>query len=332
MEKVIAVVVTYNRANLLSQCINAIRQQTIKPHSILVINNGSTDKTLQWLSSQEDLHVITQKNVGSAGGFFTGIDWAFKNKYSWIWCMEDDGYPKQDALEKILCADTGQLCLRNCTIINNDDKHAFVWKNKGHATTSEVGSKLLFGVEHPFNGTLLHRNIVERVGLPNPKLFLWGDETEYYYRITKTNRIPVCTITDSIHYHPPGTCSIKKDWDHTTSWKMYYYVRNRLQIHQAKFNSRALAMAGYGLFLAAMVGVVMVYQRTDRLKKIKFLLWPATDAINGNYHATPSFVQRKLSCNTPSRYRYAIRGYLANVHSTFSSGPQLPSRREANVQ
>jgi len=91
MEKAIAVVVTYNRLHLLKECITALRNQTQKPDAILVINNGSTDDTGKWLLSQPDLLVISQGNTGSGGGFETGIQWAYKNGYSWIWCMDDDG-------------------------------------------------------------------------------------------------------------------------------------------------------------------------------------------------------------------------------------------------
>lgn len=52
MEKVIAVVVTYNRLALLSECIAALRNQTRPLDGILVINNGSTDGTEAWLKSQ----------------------------------------------------------------------------------------------------------------------------------------------------------------------------------------------------------------------------------------------------------------------------------------
>ncbi|MEJ7587430.1 MAG: glycosyltransferase family 2 protein [Ferruginibacter sp.] len=242
MEKIIAVVVTHNRSTLLSECITALRNQTHKPDAILVVNNGSADNTEQWLSSQKDVFFITQKNVGSSGGFNTGINWAYKNNYSWIWCMDDDGYPKEDALEKILAAQTETLCLRNCAVLNKTDKKSFVWKTKNYTTIDEVDTRLIKGIGYPFNGTMLHRNIVERVGLPKPNLFLWGDETEYYYRITKTNKIPVYTVADSIHYHPASTFTFKKDWDYKNSWKMYYYVRNRFQIQQSKVNNKLLAL------------------------------------------------------------------------------------------
>ena len=87
MEKVIAVIVTYNRQALLSDCINALRSQTRRLDSILVVNNGSTDGTEEWLLNQPDIEFITQSNVGGAGGFSTAIEQGYKKGYTWIWCM-----------------------------------------------------------------------------------------------------------------------------------------------------------------------------------------------------------------------------------------------------
>ena len=298
MEKTIAVVVTYNRCALLGECITALRNQTQRPDAILVVNNGSTDHTEKWLQSQTDLFFITQSNVGSGGGFNTGIQWAYKHNYTWIWCMDDDGYPKEDALEKILAAKIEPLSLRNCAVVNKQDRKSFVWKTGNYATIDEVEGNLIEGIGHPFNGTLLHRNIIERVGFPKPNLFVWGDESEYYCRIIKTNKIPVYTVADSIHYHPPAAFSFKSDWDLRTNWKMYYYVRNRFHINQSKFNNKVLAFLNYCFFLLAVAGIVMLFQKTDKLKKLAFILWPATDAFKNNYRATPPFILAKLRTST----------------------------------
>ncbi len=69
MEKVIAVVVTYNRQKLLSECITALKNQTRKIDKIFVVNNGSTDGTEGWLYQQQGIDFITQPNLGGAGGF-----------------------------------------------------------------------------------------------------------------------------------------------------------------------------------------------------------------------------------------------------------------------
>ena len=175
------------------------------------------------------------------------------------------------------------------------DRKSFVWKTKNYKTIDEVDQILIQGIGHPFNGTMLHRNIVERVGVPQPKLFLWGDETEYYYRITRKNNIPVCTIANSIHYHPAAAFSYKKDWDYASGWKVYYYVRNRFDIHRSKFNNKFLAFINYCCFLFAMAGVIVLFQKTDRLKKIAFVAWPALDAFTSNYSATPSSILNRLN-------------------------------------
>lgn len=332
MEKVIAVVVTYNRLALLSECITALRNQTRPLDAILVINNGSTDDTEKWLTQQSDLFFINQNNLGSSGGFSTGINWAYKNNYSWIWCMDDDGYPKENALENLLDADDGKLRLMNCAVIDKEDKKSFVWKTQQYKTIDEVSCKMIEGIGHPFNGTMLHRRIVERVGVPKPKYFLWGDETEYYYRIVRRNNIPVCTVANSIHYHPSTAFSIKKDWDYGSGWKMYFYIRNRFYIHQAKFNNKALALLHYCSFIIAFAGVVLLYQKTDKLKKLSFIMWPVTDAFAQNFEATPPAILSRLKSNETFSLADSTNKYLRNTRSNiFALFSTLRTGRAANA-
>ena len=323
MEKVIAVIVTYNRKALLSDCIDALRSQTRQLDSILVVNNGSTDGTEEWLRTQPDVEFITQANVGGAGGFNTAIQLGYKKGYTWIWCMDDDGQPKADALENLLAAESNELTLLNCAVINIEDKKSFVWKTGGYKNLDEVNTNIIKGIGHPFNGTLINRRIIERVGVPKSEFFLWGDETEYYYRIVRRNKIPVCTVANSIHYHPATAFSVKKDWDYASGWKMYYYIRNRFHIHQTKFNNKALALLHYSCFLLAFAGVTIVFQKTDRLKKLSFIMWPAADAINNNFEALPPVILTRLKSAEPVSLSDSINSYLKttwmNILAPFTS-------------
>ena len=67
-----------------------------------VVNNGSTDGITEWLAAQEGLTVINQTNVGGAGGFYTGIQYAYQAGADWIWCMDDEVFPRADCLEQLL--------------------------------------------------------------------------------------------------------------------------------------------------------------------------------------------------------------------------------------
>ena len=82
---IIAVVVTYNRIELLKRTVRCLQQN--KPgSSIVVVNNGSTDATAEWLKTQSGLTVINQANVGGSGGFYTGMQYAYQAGADWIWC------------------------------------------------------------------------------------------------------------------------------------------------------------------------------------------------------------------------------------------------------
>lgn len=327
MEKAIAVVVSYNRKSLLSECINALRSQTRKLDAILVVNNGSTDDTENWLQDQPDLFYVTQSNIGSGGGFKTGIEWAYKNGYSWVWCMDDDGYPANDALEVLLNVDTPQRSLLNCAVLNKEDKKSFVWNTQNFKNIDEVNTDLIEGIGHPFNGTLLHRSIIEKVGVPKASLFLWGDETEYYYRITRQHQIPVFTVAKSIHYHPATAFSLKQDWDFKNSWKLYFYVRNRFHVHKAKFSNKLFACINYLFFIIAFTGVIMLFQKTDKAKKLSFIFWPLTDAVKNNFSATPSSILQRLQEQTTRERNYFLFTPLKNFWSALVTGqPTLPSK------
>jgi rhamnopyranosyl-N-acetylglucosaminyl-diphospho-decaprenol beta-1,3/1,4-galactofuranosyltransferase len=300
MEKVIAVIVTYNRQRLLSECIDALKNQSRPVDKILVINNGSNDNTESWLKNQAGLDYFTQKNVGSGGGFYTGIKLAYERGYDWIWLMDDDGYPKENALENLLEGDDEKLCLRNCAVINKDDKKSFVWKTGNYNNIDEVKDTVIKNFAHPFNGTLLHKKIIEKVGLPKKELFIWGDETEYYHRIISKNKIPFYTKANSIHYHPAAVYSYKNDWDFNSNWKMYFYVRNRFHILKTRFSKSFLvAFCMYLGFLITFSGIILLFQKTNKIKKIRFLAWPVIHAFTNNCNTTPAMILKRLS--TPKR-------------------------------
>jgi rhamnopyranosyl-N-acetylglucosaminyl-diphospho-decaprenol beta-1,3/1,4-galactofuranosyltransferase len=324
MEKVVAVVVTYNRQQLLSECIAALRLQTRAVDKILVINNGSNDNTEQWLKNQTDIEFVTQSNLGSGGGFNRGIKLAYEKNYDWIWLMDDDGLPKEDALENLLEGADEKLCLRNCAVINKEDKKSFVWKTGSYSNIDEVEEPIIKNFAHPFNGTLLHKNIIEKVGLPKKELFIWGDETEYYYRIIRKNKIPFYTKSNSIHYHPASAYSYKNDWNYRNNWKMYYYVRNRFEILKSKYSKNLiLPFVMYVAFLAVFSCIILAFQKTDKFKKLSFIFWPVKDAFTKNYNATPAIVLQKLSLSNSFTlnhfFYYPIKSFKAII-----SPPRFP--------
>ena len=102
MNKVAAVVVTYNRIDLLKQCVEALLKQNF-PCDILLVNNNSIDGTEEWALEQVNIfdnikYHNTGANLGGAGGFNYGMRWAVEAGYEFVWVMDDDCLPKENCL------------------------------------------------------------------------------------------------------------------------------------------------------------------------------------------------------------------------------------------
>lgn len=207
--KIAAVVVTFNRLELLKICIEALRRQTRKLDEIIIVNNSSTDGTINWLNQQDDLTVITQENSGSAGGQHTGIKTAYEKGYDWIWCMDDDVYPDTNTLSVLIqfLYDEGrevvaisgprigvhseQIYTGERQLINlNKLRHSERYKLINYSNLSVAPSKIF---STTFEGMFLRASAIRKIGLPLKEFFVWHDDLEFCIRLNSIG---------SIFYHP----------------------------------------------------------------------------------------------------------------------------------
>ena len=233
---VIAVVVTYNRRELLKcnlSCLRANRPVA----SIVVVNNGSTDGTTEWLTEQKDLIVIHQENVGGSGGFYRGIQQAFQMGADWIWCMDDDVFPRPDCMEHLLQhADdpsVGILAPRRLmegNIFTNDFQQVNLTNPFASMYQKRLKKQQVDGPTEicgtAFEGLCIRREAVEAIGLPNKDLFIFCDDTDYCLRAVLAGY--------KILYIPSALMDKQKffsddNWEERSKkkkWKRFYQVRN----------------------------------------------------------------------------------------------------------
>jgi hypothetical protein len=108
---------------------------------------------------------------------------------------------------------------------------------------------------------------------------------------------------------------------------MYYYIRNRFHIHQTKFNNKALALLHYSCFLLAFAGITILFQKTDKLKKLSFIMWPAADAINNNFEALPPVILSRLKSDETISLTASLNTYLKTTWINLLA-PFSPARTE----
>lgn len=237
------VIVTYNRKDLLINCIKAISEQTYLPTILYIIDNDSNDGTPEILlenniipnlpvknNSKDQIiehqtqsindgktplkvkYIRKYKNEGGAGGFYEGMKQAFEDDNDWIWMMDDDGYASKTCLEKLIAAaNSFSLKAINPIVLNKAEHEDLSFGLRGSRKLREIEKMadengLIYQEANPFNGTLFNRDLILKCGYVKKEMFIWGDEVEYFYRIEKYN-FKYATSIESIFYHPESKTS-----------------------------------------------------------------------------------------------------------------------------
>jgi GT2 family glycosyltransferase len=235
---VCAIVVTYNRRELLRECLEALLVQTVPLARILVVNNLSTDGTLEMIARDFgpraphlEVHTLAV-NAGGAGGFHEGMQRAAEGEdFGWLWLMDDDTIPSSSALEEFLRtwerfpAERKPELLASKSVWTDGSIHPM---NVPQIKPGDAAGAYL-AAEHSsisirtatFVSVLIRSRSVERYGLPIADYFIWGEDVEYTGRILRENvgvLVPASVVTHKTltSYGPvEGSAA-----------RFYYFVRN----------------------------------------------------------------------------------------------------------
>ena len=272
--RVVAVVVTYNRLALLQRLLE--RLDTVAGvDEVLVVDNASTDGTSDWLASLEpgaegvdghaERRVVARTlttNTGGAGGFAEGVGWAVERGADLVWLMDDDGVPARDCLERLLDLDAlggpGRPDFWGPVVVDEEDPERLVFPirlpggtrvvHDVEAVEAAARKGVIEGIVIPFNGVLVTRELVERIGVPRADFFIWGDDHEYRLRAEAAGA-RIATVADARFLHPSvgslGTPMMfgRTTYNHSPSdLKHYCMARNNL-VNQRDYNGWPHALA-----------------------------------------------------------------------------------------
>jgi len=208
------VVVTYNRRDFLAECLDALLKQVYPLEAIYLIDNASTDGTQEMLKEREYIrdiciaegepiesnsvigmksggtldkkviihYVRMHENTGGAGGFYEGVKRAYEKGYDWLWLMDDDAEPQKSTLCNLLSNidESNKHKLYALASLKTDDSERLLKKYNTDCRLVKMSFTCC-----TFVGLLLSRQAISKVGFPERRFFIWGDDWEYCYRIEK---------------------------------------------------------------------------------------------------------------------------------------------------
>lgn len=238
MSKVCAVVVTYNRPELLLENIHALISQEFKLQTILIVDNYSNKDTLVKLQDGgyinhfsdnfvkfggeiksrvtnkqgEEIEFIVLRlstNTGGSGGFNQGIRYFYeKTTDDLAWVMDDDTIPHNDSLNKLEHSyellkshghNVGFVCSR---VLEQNLSFGYppVFYTGNELMKYYVLKNDLLRIQNcPFLSALFTRNFVKICGLPIKDFFIWLDDIEYTGRMKDAFDNAICLSSVVIH-------------------------------------------------------------------------------------------------------------------------------------
>ncbi len=208
--RVVAVVVTWNRRDLLRESLAALAAQT-HPVQVVVVDNASTDGTPELLRADYPgvRRVLLRRNIGGAGGFAAGVAGALTLGPDLLWLLDDDTVPEPSAAEQLVAAwasyEPGRPALVASRVVWTDgrDHPMNTPRTKPGASSVERRRAAAVGCvpirSASFVSVMCDAETVRSRGTPVADYFLWNDDFEYSTRLIRHGAGLYCPASLVVH-------------------------------------------------------------------------------------------------------------------------------------
>ena len=292
-ESIAAVVVTFNRSRLLIQCLEALLRQTRPVDGVVLIDNASSDDTAEALAARGYLahpkiaYTRLGSNTGGAGGFHEGMRRACRAGFEWLWIMDDDAEPHDDALERmepsLRIGNIGGVANLTLGLDGRPQVEHRGWlqlrgsNQRAHrpidADALSENMPISFA---SFVGLAIHRRSIERIGYPKRELFIKGDDLEYCVRLARLG--PLILVPSSTILHKDGVSANyerRRRFGYESHrvpidklWLNYFTLRNLLWIRREHCGGWIAARFAIRQYLRLVVGIMLF--DSHRLIRLRF--------------------------------------------------------------
>ncbi len=208
IDKLAIVVVTYKRQELLANLFDSMTELTATPWRIVIVDNENSRETEAMCTAfnerlaslwgidteQPDAQGGTDRviyapqleNGGGAGGFSAGTKCAYDLGAQWFWVMDDDVLVIPEGIERLAKWTDRYDVIQGSRL--DFDGGAFFWQYQ---------LILSLGIPNPiakwdlgpegyrtmnqlcFEGGMFSRRVVDKIGLPDARFFIYGDDACY---------------------------------------------------------------------------------------------------------------------------------------------------------
>lgn len=236
---------TFNDAEVIEQTVAALRRQTTPLVAILIVDNASTDNTLDRIGSAPVKIIRNRQNLGTSGAVVIGFEYALANGFDWVWLFDADSVPQPDALENLLKAfealspaERNAVCFMACRVASGAEHPPMIFSEAGKPIPVAAAGRCSACDCALWSGSLYRMEAVRKIGLPQANYFAdWG-ELEYGYRARQRGFISYVVQDSVLDHDVGGTPGISvRTWRfgpiafrifNTSPLRCYYFLRNAI--------------------------------------------------------------------------------------------------------
>jgi len=316
-----AVTVTYgNRFHLLKQVIDSALSEDIA--KVIIVDNNSVPESKEQLKAYEQelgsdkIKVLyLDDNYGSSGGFKRGLEEAHNDpQCEFIWLLDDDNIPFENALKKLQLA-YGYLGEdKNNVLISFRDSNLnnLLALSKGEPIGYKTNSFLNFHIKNwlwnkinnnnnnnfpilksqvaPYGGLFLAKDVITKIGFPNEDFFVYADDHEWTLRMTNSGfNLYLCSESKlkDIDWTWATIKAKNPHYEPTASeFKIYYAMRNHVFLDKNFIENKYVYFLNMSIQLAYTYLIHLFLVPKIATKRFKLILRAVKDGLNGKLGRT----------------------------------------------
>lgn len=246
MKDIGIVICNYNKKDYLFKCIKSVFNSSINNFDVYVVDNASTDGSVDMLKKNfnDNVNIIeNSKNLGGAGGFNTGIKKCLKFGYKYIMCVDNDIIFDKMAIEILYNylennSSTGMAGSKICTMDSpgiiqtygaklDFKRYRMVDCYKGYKDTPGLPEKV-YSDYLPACALMVRTEVILKTGIMPEEVFIYWDDMEWGYKVNLAG-YKVVALGSSKVWHNGNS-------KNPTTFSKYYMWRNRIRFFAKYIN------------------------------------------------------------------------------------------------
>ncbi len=293
-EKVCVVICNWNKVQDLLDCVESVLKSNYSNFDIVVVDNGSEPQHLSEIKKllPSKVHLIENPiNVGGAGGFNLGIQYALNQKiYDSLWILDNDIIVDPDCLSQLIHelrtseknGIVGSMILRMDFPDKLQELGAYIDPKEcsvnlymRNYTVSNVKPQPITVDYVPACSLLVDAAKLKNVGLMDQNYFLYFDDADWCVRFKSAGYDIRATPLAKVWHKAGGA-------NKTSSIPIYYYWRNMIHFFLQNVSTQE-QMDSYidHLLIDKVFTALFVSQKTGKINAFKTLLYAVIDGLSG---------------------------------------------------